>query len=476
MSEPGAFGIVAYASYLPSYRLSPRDIGGRADRVVASFDEDSTTMGVSALASALATGREAGVEDPRSVYFATTTPAYADKTNAVAIHAALGLDRSAFAVDLAGSGRSAVAALHLAESTGGAAVFADVRVGLPGSGDERGGGDGAAAFVFGPGERSIVDVLAHACVTAEFLDRWRSTHSATGERWEERFGFEQYSPLILEAARRALAGAGIERADHVVLACPNPAVIKKATKLVPGAVSTTTSVLGFSGAADAGVALAAVLDTAAPEQTILLLSAVDGCDATVLRTTVRLPDARQSVPVATQRAGGSLVSYPTYLSWRGLLHREPPRRPEPERPAAPPSGRSSHWKFALQGTRCENCGFAHLPPARVCRECGAVDQMRVEHFGDRTGVVATFTVDHLAYSPSPPVVGAVVDFDGGGRYTLEVADGGADTIAVGLPVSLTFRRLFTAGGVHNYFWKARLIDAAGTGQGEYALAGNRASQ
>ena len=34
---------------------------------------------------------------------------------------------------------------------------------------------------------------------------------------------------------------------------------------------------------------------------------------------------------------------------------------------------------------------------------------------DALGTIATFTVDRLAYSPSPPVVFAVVDFDGGGR-------------------------------------------------------------
>jgi uncharacterized OB-fold protein len=74
----------------------------------------------------------------------------------------------------------------------------------------------------------------------------------------------------------------------------------------------------------------------------------------------------------------------------------------------------------------------------------------------RAGRVATFTVDRLAYSPSPPVINAVVDFDGGGRYTLEVADSGPDEVAIGTSVELTFRRLYTTGGVHNYFWKARL--------------------
>jgi uncharacterized OB-fold protein len=71
------------------------------------------------------------------------------------------------------------------------------------------------------------------------------------------------------------------------------------------------------------------------------------------------------------------------------------------------------------------------------------------------GTVATFTVDRLAYSPSPPMIDVVVDFDGGGRYTLEMADSSPDEVAIGTRVETTFRRLYTSGGVHNYFWKVR---------------------
>jgi uncharacterized OB-fold protein len=83
---------------------------------------------------------------------------------------------------------------------------------------------------------------------------------------------------------------------------------------------------------------------------------------------------------------------------------------------------------------------------------------------EATGTVATFTVDRLAYSLSPPLVSVVVDFDGGGRCMLEVADARPDTVAVGSRVALTFRRLWTSGGVHNYFWKACLSGGESVGQ------------
>src|SRR5205085_12083303 len=61
---------------------------------------------------------------------------------------------SDLAVDLAGSVRGGVGALLLGAdaSVPTIAVLSDVRTGLPGSADERDGGDAAAAFLFG--ERS----------------------------------------------------------------------------------------------------------------------------------------------------------------------------------------------------------------------------------------------------------------------------------------------------------------------------------
>jgi uncharacterized OB-fold protein len=96
-----------------------------------------------------------------------------------------------------------------------------------------------------------------------------------------------------------------------------------------------------------------------------------------------------------------------------------------------------------------------MPPTRVCLECKAIDQMQPERLADVPGTVATFTIDHLAYSLSPPVIGVIVDFDGGGRYRCELTDADVTELAIGDRVQMTFRRIYTALGVHNYFWKAR---------------------
>ena len=115
-------GLVGYAAYIPYYRLERSRIagvlgsgGGRGTRSVAAYDEDTTSMAVAAGRAALAgltgAGAPSGREVVRQLFFATTAPAYADKTNATAVHAALRLPAEALAVDMAGAVRSGVGAL-----------------------------------------------------------------------------------------------------------------------------------------------------------------------------------------------------------------------------------------------------------------------------------------------------------------------------------------------------------------------------
>jgi uncharacterized OB-fold protein len=192
--------------------------------------------------------------------------------------------------------------------------------------------------------------------------------------------------------------------------------------------------------------LASALERATPGQVIGLLVLADGAEAVLFRTTDALAAAQPATTVAEQAAGGAPVAYGKYLAWRGLLQVEPPRRPEPARPSASAAGRSGDWKFAFVGSERDD-GSVHLPPSP--------SDEHARPMADAAGTIVTFTVDRLAYSPSPPVVFAVVDFDGGGRLPVELTDVEPADVQIGGRVEMTFRRLFVADGIANYFWKAR---------------------
>ena len=459
-------GLVAYGVYLPYWRLERKTIAealgtpaGAGTRAVASYDEDTTSLGVEAGRSAL---RGAAVV-PQALYFATSDPAYLDKTNATAVHAALDLPTSAFAVDLAGSVRSAVGAMRAARDarTPALAVLSDIRTGLPGGADERDGGDGAAAFLFAddaPDARVVAEPLGAASATAEFLDRWRLPGEPASRQWEERFGEHAYVPLGETALTEALKQAGVTAPAlaRLIVAGPHGRAVKRvaaAAGVKKDAVAEDLlGSVGNAGAAHAGLMFAHVLDGARPDDVIAVVSLADGADASVWRVTAA---PRRPAGVAAGLAGGGRIAYPTFLSWRGFLEREPPRRPDPQAPEAPPARRAEAWKFAFTGSRCQACGARHLPPQRVCVKCHAVDRMAPERLADVPATIATFTVDRLAFSPSPPMVVAVLDFEGGGRFQCEMTDVDPRAVKIGDRVAMTFRRILTAGGVHNYFWKAK---------------------
>lgn len=461
----------AYATYVPHHRLERGRIGevlgtpsGRGTRSVASFDEDATTMAVEASRRALV-GKALPLD---GAYFVTTAPPYLDKTNANAIHAALRLAPTAFATDVVGSVRNALTTLRTAAETGAhrLVVSSDIRTGLPGSADEREGGDGAAAFVVGPpGEGAIAEFVAFGTATAEFLERWREPGAIHSRIWEERFGDHAYGPLVGDAVGDAIkhAGLAVDAVDHWVVAGTHKRATAQAAKALAGfggeVADDLTTLIGNTAAAHGGIVLASVLDRAAPGDLIGVVSVNDGVDVILLRATEALVAHRQGRPtVASQLdAGDTSLAYANWLTWRGLLDREPPRRPDPKRPAPPPSLRGADWKFGLVGSRCTECGTINLPAQRTCVACQAIDQMEPSPMANVRATVATFSLDRLTFSLHPPVAAVVLDFDGGGRFTCELTDVDPAEVEIGMRVEMTFRKLHTAEGVHNYFWKARPV-------------------
>jgi 3-hydroxy-3-methylglutaryl CoA synthase len=455
-------GIVSVGGYVPRARLDRSAItdfvgsgGGRGTRSVASYDEDTTTMGVEAARIAL---RSAPADlRPDALWFSTVAPAYLDKTNATTVHAALRLDHDVAAFDMVGAVRSAVGALSTALKSSGTTlvVASDLRTGLPGSGDEASGGDAAAAVIVGEGDGVLAELIGTASATEEFVERWRTPGDARSKQWEERFGETKYLPLGDQAWREALKSAGIEAGDvdNVIVAGLHARAVRSlkprlgvAKDALADDLSTT---IGNSGAAQPLLLLTRALEMSGPGKVIALVVLADGADVLLFRTTDAVASWQSARSVDVQVAAGAEVPYGKFLAWRGTLTVEPPRRPEPQRVSSSAAGRHEDWKFGFVGGRSPETGEPQLPP--LPNSTGMVPMADVE------GTIATFTVDRIAYSPSPPIVFAVVDFDGGGRLPIELTDAKLEELSMGDRVEMTFRRLFTSDGIHNYFWKARPV-------------------
>ncbi|MEX0767806.1 MAG: OB-fold domain-containing protein [Microthrixaceae bacterium] len=483
-------GIISAAGYLPHWRLQREAItevlgtsAGKGQRSVASYDEDSLTMAVEAGRHAIAAAR---TTSPTALWFCTTSPTYAEKTNATIAHAALRLGPDVLAAD-AGSGlRGPSATLRSALYSTDPAVLllaADVRTGPAGSVDEKDGGDAAAALLIGEdsagsGSSVIAEFLGSGSATREFLDRWRSPGELRTRSWEDRFGEQRYAELAGQAWKAALKNAGVEveQLSRVALVGPRPRACAALAKQLGAAgvevIDSLASTVGFTGAAHPFLLLTSLIEQSEPGQVIAMLSMADGADAFIFRVTEAMTQAMSSasetaVTVAEQvmNADNTLL-YSKYLSWRQVLPMQPPNRPEPARMSAAAAERRLDWKYGFVGSRDRESSALHLPPARVSFVGGNLDDMDPAPMADVAATIATFTVDSLAYSPSPPVVFAVCDFDGGGRLPVELTDVRAAEVSIGMKVEMTFRRLNTSDEIANYFWKARPVRGQHTPVGQ----------
>ncbi|WP_018133064.1 OB-fold domain-containing protein [Effusibacillus pohliae] len=465
-------GIVSYGAYIPYYRLDRKKIadafGERAmggEKAVANFDEDSVSIAVSAGLDCLQGIDASGIG---ALFFASTTVPYEEKQAASTIAAALDLKKSTRVADVTGSLRGSSAALLAAfdaVQAGGEPVLAaaaDCRLGAPQGTNEQLFGDGGAALLIGRGDDVVARVLAVYSHTEEQIGVWRNRGDRFVQSWEERFVHTVYVQTVAASVRGVLAKSGLQPADFskVVIAGPAPRAQLAAAASLGFQREQVQDLLldtvGMTGTAHAPMMLAAVLEQASPGDRILYVSFGEGSDAIIFEVTEairRLPQRRGirgHLPVKSDR-----LRYADYLKWRGILPTEPARRPETPRPSVTAMHRNYQQNLALYGSKCLECGTPQFPKQRVCVQCQAKDRMEDYRFYGRTAKVATYTIDHLAASPAPPTVVAVVDFAGGGRMICEVTDCDPAEMRIGMELEMTFRRLYEAGGIHNYFWKAK---------------------
>jgi hydroxymethylglutaryl-CoA synthase len=462
--ERAEVGISAVGIYLPRFQLDTADAaamlgkaGGTGHRLVAGYDEDAATMAVEALRAAGADRRPVD-----QLIFATASPPYVQRTSASILHAALDLPEHVPAGDVTGGTRSWPTALRLARAAalaGGVVAIgsADMAVSRPGGADEAEGGDAAAAVLVTADNPAVI-WASSVTRTFEILNRWQPPSEQFPHRWEERFVEAVYAPYVLPAVKEALAVAGLSEADVdccVVSGGPERLLAGLRRKL-PGeqVLDHAKNSWGNSAGTLAAILLARAVSRASSGDVVLSVHVGDGIDVDIWQ----VADAPEGADaVAADPPQPQPVPYGRYLSWRGLIDIEPPRRPSPVRPAAPPSWRNRRWKYGTVAARCTRCGHVNAPPGEVCSACGNRKGFEPQRLAAAGGTAADATVDYLAYSPSPPIIAGNVVLDGGGRIQIEMTDCRPEDIRDGSRVEFVFRRLYSAESVHDYFWKVRPV-------------------
>jgi 3-hydroxy-3-methylglutaryl CoA synthase len=478
-------GITAYGAYIPLHRIDRAEFkrawGSFAipgERAVANFDEDSITMAVEAATDCLN-----GI-DPNSVdglFFATTSSPYKEREGSSIVATALDLRADLRTMDVAGSlraGSTAIASGLDAIQAGSARTMliavADCRQGAPSGDLEQALGDGAAALLLG-NEGVIAEVLGSYFLADDFSGMWRADGDTFVRFWEDRMVLEKgYMALLQQAMAGLMQKCGLAASDFAKAVYDAPFDIRWQTRLASSLGIDAAKVqdpmsftVGHTGVALSPMMLVAALEEANPGDKILFANYGNGASAFVFQVTPAINGMRARRGIKRHLESKRMLNnYETYLRWRQLIQLEPARRPE-----QPPTSISALWRnrkevLGLYGARCRKCGTPQYSspgasigatPARICVQCQAKDDFEPYRFADRRATVFTFTQDNLADNPDPPATVAVVDFEGGGRAVFDMTDRDPAQVSTGMPVEMTFRKLYSNRGIHNYFWKARPI-------------------
>ena len=461
-------GITSYGAYVPLYRLSREAIarGGRGEKAICNFDEDSVTMAAASAIDCL-TGVDRQTVD--GLYFATTTSPYKEKLAAGIVAMAADLKRNVITADFANSLRAGTSALMSAIDAvkAGSAkkvmvTAADTRMGIPTSPYEQNFGDGAGALLIGDGD-VIATVEDSYSVYNEIIDVWRADGDTFIRSWEDRFTTAYgYAATVAEAVSGLLKKTGLKPADFakVVLYTPDARRSADVAKRLGFDVQTQLQDPFFNNMGNTGTALPLMLLVAALEEAkagdrILLASYGNGSDALVLQVTDQIKNIKPRRGMKGHLESKKVINdYKQYLIWREVLPIEP-RKETVAFISAPALWRERDANLRLHGVKCKACGTIQYPPQRVCTKCHAKDQFEPYRLSDKKAKIFTFSMDYITYPVlERPVVNVTIDFDGGGRALLYMTDREAEQVECGMPVEMSFRKLFVRDGIHNYFWKA----------------------
>ena len=472
------FGILSVGAYIPRRRLQRSAVHAanswfapnlrglsKGEKAIVNWDEDSVTMAVDAARDCL-TGLDKARID--AVSLASTTLPFADRLNAGIVKEALNLNEAIQAFDLTGGQRAGTSALVQALGSNGAqlCLAADNRKARAGSEGEMLQGDAGAAVLVGEGD-PIATLRGSHSITVDFVDHFRATGEDYDYAWEKRWVRDEgFQKVMGGAVAQAIEKIGVKASDidHVLIALPGRSLPPKFVKSLGFNPDNVADILfndvGYTGAAHPFLMLAAALERAKPNETILLASFGQGADVMLFETTKAVTQTRAGMGFEGGLANKSAdENYLRYLFHRGQLDLEKGMRAEyDEKQPGTALSRDRKTVLGLIGGKCRETGVVQFPKTDISvaqnqRATGTQDDYPLS---DKLATVTTFTADRLTYSPDPPTYYGMIDFEGGGRMISEFSDVTDEDMSVGAEMRMVFRikarddmRKFT-----KYFWKA----------------------
>jgi hydroxymethylglutaryl-CoA synthase len=338
-------GIVGYGAYIPRFRLPASAVarvwkGGEGglpvkEKAVAGIDEDVITMSIEAARNALARS-DVAPDQIRAVWVGSESHPYAVKPTSTVVAEAIGATPHTQAADWEFACKAGTEAVQAAIGFVGSgmadyalSIGMDTAQGRPGDALEYTAAAGGAAILLGPADGSLAVFEGSYSYATDTPDFWRRADARYPEHGERFTGEPAYFKHITEAAQALMHSLGTRPQDYrfAVFHQPNtkfPQRVAKSLGFKPEQIEAGLLVplVGNTYAGSSLLGLSAVLDEAAPDDRILLVSYGSGAgsDAFSLRATASLPERRGRAPTTREYVGRRTeIDYATYARYRGKL-------------------------------------------------------------------------------------------------------------------------------------------------------------
>jgi len=338
-------GIVGYGAYIPQYRLPAVEIArvwgqeGRGvpikEKAVRGLDEDTVTIGIEAARNALA---RAGTDPAllRAVWTGSESHPYAVKPSSTIIAEAVGASNHIQAADLEFACKAGTEAMVMAAALVGSgmgdyalALGVDTAQGKPGDALEYTAAAGGAAFVIGPAEEALAEIISTYSFVSDTPDFWRRAYQHYPEHGQRFTGEPAYFKHVTTAAQTMMDENGTTAKDYTyaVFHQPNAKFPKRVAKTLGFSeeqiqTGLLSPLIGNTYAGASPVGLTAILDEAKDGDRILMVSYGSGAgsDAIDLRVTDRISDKRHLARTTADYIARRVeIDYAMYARFRGKL-------------------------------------------------------------------------------------------------------------------------------------------------------------
>ena len=338
-------GIVGYGAYIPQYRLPAAEIArvwGRSqksvpikEKAVPGLDEDTVTMSIEAARNALARA-DINPELLRAVWTGSESHPYAVKPSSTIISEALGASNHIQAADLEFACKAGTEAMVMCIGLVGSgmgdfalALGVDTAQGKPGDALEYTAAAGGAAFVIGPAETAVAEIISSYSFVTDTPDFWRRAYQHYPEHGQRFTGEPAYFKHVFTAAQTMMDESGTTAKDYTyaVFHQPNAKFPKRVAKqlgFTDEQIKTglLSPMIGNTYAGASPVGLTAILDEAKSGDRILMVSYGSGAgsDALDFRATDRIADRRHAAPTTADYIARRIeIDYATYTRFLGIL-------------------------------------------------------------------------------------------------------------------------------------------------------------